>query len=224
MHEGDRLAAEEPAGPDKPGKIGIEAASGDLDQQFMFRKAGKGGYYMINLKYSCRVFYVHEGEKFGCGVDEANWDDDEYMWDLFKEPRPLGGAALEMIEEEKEVKPEERCGLAWLRGISYGWGKNLDACNPFKNGDSFRNRFPGTCFHTGTVPPEGPTWKLNFPEEMKITRVEILNRVDCCSGRLANNKVIVGDQKHKGIKIGKLDGRGGWQSFSTDMVGTYVKV
>ena len=85
-----------------------------------------------------------------------------------------------MIEEEKKVKPEERCGHAWLRGISYGWGRHLDACNPFKHGDSYNGRFPGTCFHTGTVPPEGPTWKLNFDKPYYVERVMIRNRDDCC--------------------------------------------
>ena len=117
---------------------------------------------------------------------------------------------LAMIEEEKKVKQEERCGHAWLRGISYGWGKQLNACNPFRGSNA---RFPGNCFHTGTVPPEGPTWKLNLDRPRKVNNFNIANRGECCSERLRGNKVYYGDENYKPVLVGTLDGRKGWQGF-----------
>ena len=110
-----------------------------------------------------------------------------------------------MLDEEKLVKEEERCGLAWLRGVSYGWGRQRTACIVF-NTNNFNGRFGGTCFHTGTVPPEGPTWKLNFPEPMEISKVEILNRRDCCHNRIKNNKVYFGDDNYAPVHVGTHNG------------------
>ena len=82
---------------------------------------------------------------------------------------------IQFIDEEKSVKSEERCGLAWSKDISFNWGAYRTACIPFKDqSDNFNNDFSsGTCFHTdvNNLPPEGPVWKLNFPEAMKITKV-----------------------------------------------------
>ena len=136
----------------------------------------------------------------------------------------------QLIDEEKSVKSEERCGLAWLKGISYDWGEERDACIPFKyQPDNFNNEFfPGTCFHTDgdkvSLLAEGPVWKLNFPEAMKITKVSIYNRGDCCSERLENFKVIVGNEQYLPIEIGTTNSAIDWQEFTTDMIGTYVKI
>ena len=52
---------------------------------------------------------------------------------------------------------------------------------------------------------------LHFPDDMKITRVEFLNRGDCCPERLANHKVIIGDgDTYKPVEIGRTNGGRGW--------------
>ena len=87
--------------------------------------------------------------------------------------------------------------------------------------------FPGTCFHTlpANSPAEGPQWKLNFPDDMYISRIEILNRRDCCSPRLKGAKVIIGDSEtYKPVVLGTHDGDGGWTTFETSMHGSYVMV
>ena len=98
-----------------------------------------------------------------------------------------------MAEEEAKVKPEERCGHGWLRGISYGWGKHLTACRPIFVENPM---FPGGCFHTGTTPPEGPTWKFNLDKPYYVHYFAIQNRRDCCWGRLNGMKVYVGDENY----------------------------
>ena len=60
---------------------------------------------------------------------------------------------------------------------------------------------------------------------MKITKIELLNRGDCCPERLANHKIIIGDgDTYKPVEIGTTHGRSGWEAFNTDMVGSYLKV
>ena len=106
-----------------------------------FRLFGEGGQRIQISSWATKEFKMPEAQKDSTAPDEE----------------PIPEEMKKMIAVEKEVKPEERCGLAYLRGIVFSWGKNLDACNPFKNGDSFRDRFPGTCFHTGGgIPADGP--------------------------------------------------------------------
>ena len=146
------------------------------------------------------------------------------MWDLFKAPRPVSAAATEMIAEEEAVPAKMRCGLAWAWKLSDSWGKHLDACIPFRT-DGFREIFPGTNFVAFGGNGLPPVWKLNFDGVHKITRVEILNRGDrCCLARLANNKLVIGDEKYLPQVVGTLTGARGWQTVSTDIVGTYIKV
>ena len=112
-----------------------------------------------------------------------------------------------MLEEERGIEERERCGLGWVKGISYGWGRHRDGCITFRSG-SYDDRFGGTCFHSwaGNAPPEGPTWKLNFPEPMEISKVEILNRRDCCHNRIKNNKVYFGDDNYAPVHVGTHNG------------------
>jgi len=41
---------------------------------------------------------------------------------------------------------------------------------------------------------EGPWWKASFGATVTITKVQILNRGDCCGKRLDGAKVFVGEQ------------------------------
>lgn len=49
-----------------------------------------------------------------------------------------------------------------------------------------------TCIHTMND-AEGAWWRVNFGIDLTITKVKILNRKDCCGGRLNGAKVFVGD-------------------------------
>jgi len=40
---------------------------------------------------------------------------------------------------------------------------------------------------------DGPWWKANFGVNVVVTKVQILNRGDCCGDRLKDAKVFVGD-------------------------------
>jgi len=49
-----------------------------------------------------------------------------------------------------------------------------------------------TCIHT-LNDKDGPWWKANFGMEVTVTKVQILNRGDCCGARLKGTKVFIGD-------------------------------
>ena len=49
-----------------------------------------------------------------------------------------------------------------------------------------------TCFATN-ADKEGPWWQAKFGAEVTITKVQILNRGDCCGSRLNKAKVYVGE-------------------------------
>jgi hypothetical protein len=49
-----------------------------------------------------------------------------------------------------------------------------------------------TCIHT-LKENTGPWWNVNFPADIVVTKVQILNRNDCCGGRLNGASVYVGD-------------------------------
>ena len=41
--------------------------------------------------------------------------------------------------------------------------------------------------------PDGPWWRANFGGKFTITKVQILNRGDCCGGRIKGAKVYIGN-------------------------------
>ena len=49
-----------------------------------------------------------------------------------------------------------------------------------------------TCMHT-LNDDEGPWWKAQFAEPITVTKVKILNRGDCCGGRLSGVKIFIDD-------------------------------
>jgi len=50
-----------------------------------------------------------------------------------------------------------------------------------------------TCIHT-LNDKDGPWWKADFGVTVTVTKVQILNRGDCCGGRLKGAKVLVGTE------------------------------
>jgi len=66
--------------------------------------------------------------------------------------------------------------------------------NPIKSINFNANWGQGefTCIHTMND-EAGPWWKAKFGMEVLITKVQILNRGDCCGGRLKGTKIFIGD-------------------------------
>jgi hypothetical protein len=62
-----------------------------------------------------------------------------------------------------------------------------DKFNPYWGQGEF------TCIHT-LSDKEGAWWQEKFPDETTVTKIQILNRADCCGGRLNKAKVFIGDQ------------------------------
>ena len=68
-------------------------------------------------------------------------------------------------------------------------------CNPIKT-ENFNPNWGGgefTCMHT-LNDKEGPWWQSSFEQRETITKVSILNRADCCGGRLKGAKVFIGNE------------------------------
>jgi hypothetical protein len=78
-----------------------------------------------------------------------------------------------------------------------------------------------TCIHT-LADKEGPWWRVGFSGvSLIITRVQILNRGDCCGGRLKGAKVTVGTEL-----CGKIDDApaGQWITLPCKAKGTFLKI
>jgi len=77
-----------------------------------------------------------------------------------------------------------------------------------------------TCVHT-LNDKEGPWWKAKFGMEVMITKVQILNRGDCCGGRLKGTKIFVGENL-----CGTLDDpeQGEWSSVNCMAKGKFIKI
>jgi len=73
--------------------------------------------------------------------------------------------------------------------------------NVFKTANFNANWGQGefTCIHTMND-EAGPWWKAKFGAKVTITKVQILNRGDCCGERLKGVKVFVG-----GTLCGKIE-------------------
>ena len=78
---------------------------------------------------------------------------------------------------------------------SYWKDKRVKAFNPFKT-----NRFAPrwgqgafTCIHT-LNDARGAWWMARFNGNAMVSRVQLLNRADCCGKRINNAKVYIGNQ------------------------------
>jgi hypothetical protein len=66
-------------------------------------------------------------------------------------------------------------------------------CNPIKTVQYNPNWGKGefTCIHT-LKEEDGPWWQAKFNATYVVSKVKILNRGDCCGGRLNEAKVFIG--------------------------------
>ena len=77
-----------------------------------------------------------------------------------------------------------------------------------------------TCIHT-LNDKEGPWWKAQFEAPQTITKVQILNRGDCCGKRLLGAKVYVGEELCGTI----TDAPGGtWIDVNCKLKGPFLKI
>jgi len=77
-----------------------------------------------------------------------------------------------------------------------------------------------TCVHT-LMDTEGGWWKVDFEDDILVTKIAILNRNDCCEDRLKGAKVFVGDHQFGTIHDQK---RGDWSKLKNRVEGKFLKV
>jgi hypothetical protein len=77
-----------------------------------------------------------------------------------------------------------------------------------------------TCVHT-MDDEQGPWWKGKFGMNILVTKIMILNRGDCCAGRINGAKVYVGDQLFGTVTRA---GQGAWITFNGEVEGDSIKI
>ena len=94
--------------------------------------------------------------------------------------------------------------------------------NPFKTANFNANWGQGefTCIHTMND-EAGPWWQAKFGAVVTVTKVQILNRGDCCGRRLNGAKVFVGQEL-----CGTIENppQGGWVDVSCKASGDFLKI
>ena len=121
-----------------------------------------------------------------------------------------------VIPEESEVQDE------WITMSSRWNDQRMQPWNVFKTQNFNANWGQGefTCIHT-LADKEGPWWKAEFGGKATVTKVQILNRGDCCGGRLKGTRVFVGDQLCGTIEDAPS---GAWISVNCKAQGEFLKV
>jgi hypothetical protein len=77
-----------------------------------------------------------------------------------------------------------------------------------------------TCIHT-LNDMEGAWWKVDFDQDIKVTKIAILNRNDCCEGRLKGVRVFVDD-----LLFGTINDptKGNWSTLKSKAEGKVIKI
>ena len=70
-----------------------------------------------------------------------------------------------------------------------GYGEPSNAVDGNTDGD----RVSKSCTHTKTPYEDNPWWRVDLGSSYLINRVDVYNRVDCCSNRLRNMEIRVGN-------------------------------
>ena len=65
-------------------------------------------------------------------------------------------------------------------------------------------------------------WKADFGGDYRIAMVKVLNRKDCCGGRLAGTKVFIGNTQCGVIENGTKNGQ--WYQVRCNVKGSFVKL
>jgi hypothetical protein len=77
-----------------------------------------------------------------------------------------------------------------------------------------------TCIHT-LNDKDGAWWKHNFKIDILVTKIAILNRNDCCEGRLKGTKIFVDDTLFGTINDQK---KGSWSIIKSKAEGKVLKI
>jgi len=77
-----------------------------------------------------------------------------------------------------------------------------------------------TCIHT-LNDKDGPWWMAKFGAEVTVTKIQLLNRGDCCGSRLNKAKVFIGD-----ATCGTIENppQGEWVSVNCKAKGSFLKI
>jgi len=77
-----------------------------------------------------------------------------------------------------------------------------------------------TCIHT-LNDEDGAWWRAAFGEQLTITKVQILNRGDCCGKRLEGTKVYIGESICGTVNNPDL---GSWVTINCHIKGDFIKI
>ena len=77
-----------------------------------------------------------------------------------------------------------------------------------------------TCVHT-LQDKDGAWWKVEFEDDILVTKIAILNRNDCCEERLNGVKVFVDDILFGAINDGR---KGDWSTLKNRATGKFIKI
>jgi hypothetical protein len=115
----------------------------------------------------------HSAERLASAMELAGWD--------FEIDKSRTRKSFTSVVPESRVKLLD--GLA--RQSSEGWG---GAPRRAVDGNTAQNYHGNSCTHTQNWGK--PWWRLQFDAEKEVDKVEVWNRADCCSSRLAGVQVI----------------------------------
>jgi len=97
---------------------------------------------------------------------------------------------------EYTTKPGTKLKLQRASQSSPYGNNSFPATNAFGNGRTFTHTNAGV----------GMWWKAHFGGKYWISRVKVLNRHNCCGGRLADVKIFIGDEECGQIEKGTRNG------------------
>ena len=147
-------------------------------------------------------------------------EDPEPEPEIIKEPEPEPPKEPEellIIPANLTIKTKEVT-------MSSKWSdKRMKPYNPIKTITRFNPNWGGgefTCVHT-LNDAEGPWWRAQFSGSFTIAKVKVLNRADCCGGRLNGAKVFIGDNL-----FGVLNNpeQGKWATVQNRVEGSSIKI
>ncbi len=74
-----------------------------------------------------------------------------------------------------------------------------DTSSKAVDGNKNPNYYAGSCSHTsGGANTTLPWWRVDFGKQAVVSSVKITNRVDCCSERLGDFDILVGNEANGG--------------------------
>jgi integrin beta 3 len=140
---------------------------------------------------------------------------------------PLTGRNEEGGKVEETVTINSNTGSTTTGGgVAPNTKLQLSKCqqaSPYGNNSyPCTNAFSGGSKFTHTNKGVGMWWRAQFGQEYWIDRVRILNRKDCCGGRLAGTEVFVGGEKCGKVESGTRNGQWYTVKCQNDLKGSQI--